>query len=306
MSRATFCGRPGTDSSSSRLAARKRSGEPKCCRMMPLARRADARQLVEHRARHRLVAPAAVELDREAVRLVAGALEQLQLGRVVGQPQRRLHARLEHLLDPLGEADHGHAQVAERAQLLQPGGQLAAAAVDHDQRRQRGEALVVLLVVRDCARAGRRTAPSAVRAPLPWPRSHLERLPGCRSGGSPTSSARRPRTRPSTRPCARASGWRCRSTRSASGSRPSSGRAGAGRAPRCAASGGARSAAGPGRARAARCARPARGCGACRRARRGAPRPARRGARRAPRASVPVCATARGTITCGGTAIALA
>ena len=36
----------------------------------------------------------------------------------------------------------------------------------------------------------------------------------------------------------------------------------------------------PGRARAARCARPARGAGACRRARRRAPRPGRRGARR--------------------------
>ena len=34
MSRATFWGRPGTASSSSRLAARKRSGEPKCWRML--------------------------------------------------------------------------------------------------------------------------------------------------------------------------------------------------------------------------------------------------------------------------------
>ena len=39
------------------------------------------RALVEQRCRHRLVAAAAVVGDREAVRLVAHALEQLQLGR---------------------------------------------------------------------------------------------------------------------------------------------------------------------------------------------------------------------------------
>ena len=212
-------------------------------------------------------------------------------------------AGLEHLLDALGQADHGHAQVPERPQLAQAGRQLAPAAVDHDQRGQRGEALVELLVVRRRARAERRTGPFAWRAPRPWRQSHLERSLGCRSAGSPTSWARRPRTPPSTPPCGRPSGWRCRSTRCASGSPPCRARAGARRAPRCAVSGGARSAAGPGRGRAGRCARPARGCGACRRARRAAPPPARRGARRGPRPACSVPATARGTITCGGTAM---
>jgi hypothetical protein len=95
-----------------------------------------------------------MELDREAVRLVAGALEKLQLGGVVGESQRRPHPRHEHLLDPLCEADHRHAEVAERPELLEARGQLAAAAVDDDQRRQRGEALVVLLVMRTALALG--------------------------------------------------------------------------------------------------------------------------------------------------------
>ena len=72
----------------------------------------DAGQLVEHGVRHRLVALAAVELDREAVRLVAHALEQLELDGVVREPQRVAAARDEHLLDPLREAHDVHAEVA--------------------------------------------------------------------------------------------------------------------------------------------------------------------------------------------------
>src|SRR3954447_5799130 len=49
----------------------------------PLARRPDAGQLVHDRLGHRPVAAAPVVSDGEAVRLVADALEQLQLGRVV-------------------------------------------------------------------------------------------------------------------------------------------------------------------------------------------------------------------------------
>ncbi len=69
------------------LAARAQEalGRAEVLQDAALARRPDAGQLVEDRARHRLVAAAAVELDREAVRLVADALEQLELGRVVRQ-----------------------------------------------------------------------------------------------------------------------------------------------------------------------------------------------------------------------------
>src|SRR4051812_38216978 len=59
----------------------------------PLARGADAGELVEDRAGHRAVASAAVELDREAVSLVAHSLQQLQGRRVVREHHGGLDAR---------------------------------------------------------------------------------------------------------------------------------------------------------------------------------------------------------------------
>ena len=86
--------------------------------------------------------------DGEPVRLVAHALQQLQLRRVVGELQRRGPAGDEHLLDPLGQRDHHHAALAEAAQRPQARRQLALAAVDHHDVGQGGEARVVVLVVR--------------------------------------------------------------------------------------------------------------------------------------------------------------
>ena len=103
----------------------------------------DAGQLVEHRAGHGLVPAAAVVGDREAMRLVADALQQLQLGGGVVEHQRRAAAGDEDLLDPLGQRDHAHALLAKAAQHRQPGAQLALAAVDHDQVGERREARVV-------------------------------------------------------------------------------------------------------------------------------------------------------------------
>ena len=62
-----------------------------------------------------------MELDREAVRLVADALEELELGRVVWQHDRLTAARNEHLLDALRERDDRDAPVAEalRGRILQ-------------------------------------------------------------------------------------------------------------------------------------------------------------------------------------------
>ena len=114
----------------------------------PLARRADARQLVEDRGGHRVIAPLAVVGDREPVRFVAQPLQQLQLGRVVRERERRRAARDEHLLDPLGERDDEHAALAEALQRPQPGGELTLAAVDDDDVREGREARVVVLVVR--------------------------------------------------------------------------------------------------------------------------------------------------------------
>ena len=105
------------------------------------------------------------------------------------------------------------------AQRVEPGRELALAAVDDDQPRQRRRSSRR----RRCS-CGERSRwchvlghPPA-RAPRSSPRSRPARPPGCRSGGSPTSSARRPRTPPSRRRCGSRPGSRCRSTRSASGS----------------------------------------------------------------------------------------
>ena len=113
----------------------------------PLADRPHTRQLVEQGARHRLVAPLAVELDREPVRLVAHSLEQPQGLRVLLDRERGRAARNEDLLDPLREPNHGDAAIGERRQGPHAGRELALASVDHDQVGQRGEALVALRVV---------------------------------------------------------------------------------------------------------------------------------------------------------------
>ena len=65
-----------------------------------------------------------------------------------GRRSGSLGAGGEHLLDPLGQRDHDHAAIAKPLERAQPGRQLALAAVDHDHVRERGEARVVVLVVR--------------------------------------------------------------------------------------------------------------------------------------------------------------
>ena len=65
----------------------------------------------------------------------------------MGEHEGVLAAREEHLLDPLGQGDDRHPALRERLEHAHPGGELALAAVDHDDVGQRGEARVVLLVV---------------------------------------------------------------------------------------------------------------------------------------------------------------
>ena len=62
-----------------------------------------------------------MELDGEAMRLVADALQQLQLRGVVVEHERAALSREEDLLDPLGEAHDRGAEVAERLQFLEAG-----------------------------------------------------------------------------------------------------------------------------------------------------------------------------------------
>ncbi len=87
--------------------------------------------------------------DREAVRLVADALQQLQLGRRVVEHERRARGpgRNTSSMRLASEIDR-HAALAEAAQRPEPGRELALAAVDHDEVRQRREARVVGGVVR--------------------------------------------------------------------------------------------------------------------------------------------------------------
>src|SRR4051812_10241102 len=83
--------------------AEHRLGRAEVLQQGSLARRADARQLVHDRLGHRLVAAGTVMGDGKAVRLVAHPLQQLQLGRLVGQHDGIRAARGEDLLDALGQ-----------------------------------------------------------------------------------------------------------------------------------------------------------------------------------------------------------
>ena len=84
----------------------------------------------------------------EAMRLVARALQKLQLGCAVVEPQRRAAPGQVHLLDALGQRQHGHAALAKAAQRGQARAQLAASAIDHDHVGKRRKARVVIGVVR--------------------------------------------------------------------------------------------------------------------------------------------------------------
>ena len=103
---------------------------------------------VENRLPRLCIAAAAVEPEREAVSLVTDPLQELEARRVTAERHGLGAARDEDLLLALGEADHGYATIDEGLQRPHPRRQLALAAVDHDQRRQRREAGVALAVVR--------------------------------------------------------------------------------------------------------------------------------------------------------------
>ena len=95
---------------------------------------------------------------------------------------------------------------ASGAERPHPRRELALAAVDHDQVRQRGEALVALGVVRRAVGLLEQLRDAAARAPPPSRRSRPGPAdavaPDRGTAGSRTSSARRPRTPPSRRRCA--------------------------------------------------------------------------------------------------------
>ena len=217
--------------------------------------------------------------------------------RVALEPHRRRAAGHEDLLLALGERDDGDARQVELAHRRERRGELALAAVDHDQVRERRERAVVALLL-DQPVAGEAPAHGLgdrAEVVLSLPRG------GSRTGGSRACAARPPRTRPSTRRAASRRGSRRRSTRCAPAAPRGRAPRAAPRAPRRGGRGCARRRAPRGAARARRCARRARASAASRRAPRRAPRPASRDAPRGtPRA--PRRPRARtGTTTSGGT-----
>ena len=119
-------------------------------------------QVVEDRRRHRAVAARAVVGDREAVRLVAHALQQLQLGRVVRRARSARAARARRPPRCAWPARRPSTPRSRKpSQRAQAGRELARAAVDDDQVGQRRERLVALGVVRARGPAGSPTAPAA-------------------------------------------------------------------------------------------------------------------------------------------------
>src|SRR5918992_1274855 len=101
-----------------------------------------------------------VEVAGDLLREVADALQELELGRVVREDNRRPGSGLEDLLDPLGQRDDRDAALAEALERLEAGRELALPAVDDDEVGQGRERRVALGVVRRALR---------LLAPLPVP-----------------------------------------------------------------------------------------------------------------------------------------
>jgi len=159
-----FPGKPGTAASSSAVAA----GSGRDCRsafqQQALARRAERRAAIEHRARHVLVAAAAVELDREAVALRPGrAAGNCSAGVSLRQHDRGALAGQEDLLDPLARL----ITVTPRSRTLAAPAGCRELASCHRRSRSgsaRSQSSCRSPVVRRALTVARRTAPSAARA----------------------------------------------------------------------------------------------------------------------------------------------
>ena len=103
-----------------------------------LAVRADARDLVERSLRHLALALRPMRPDREAVRLVAQALHEIERRVARRQLQRRLSGQEESLaagvaVAPLGDADEGDAVDADLGERCLRRLELPLAAVDEHE-----------------------------------------------------------------------------------------------------------------------------------------------------------------------------
>src|SRR5262252_10062114 len=103
-----------------------------------LAGRADARDLLQPRLADVAAPPHAVRADREAMRLIAQPLDEIER-RIARLELERLASGQEEGLHPgvtvraFGHRDERHIDDAERRQRLLRRGQLPAAAVDNDE-----------------------------------------------------------------------------------------------------------------------------------------------------------------------------
>ena len=161
-------------SSSSRVAASTASGEPKCSSSARLRAGPMPGRSSRIDSRHRLVAADPVVGDREAVRLVAHALEQLQLGRVVRRARSASRAPGTKTSSiRLASETTATPRSRKPRSGSSPADELALAAVDHDQvraareatrrgRRRRASARVWRLALR--VRGGRGPRPSSAKS----------------------------------------------------------------------------------------------------------------------------------------------
>ena len=171
--RATASGSHGSATSSSSVSSRSFFTEPnslsrRCLRVGP-----EPGDVVEHRLRHLLAAQLAVVRDREAVRLVAHLLQQVQrLG--IARDAHRLAAgpgryTSSNRLARLRDADVFEPELLEHAHR---DAELALAAVDQQQVRRVREALAR---VRAFVALAEVVAEPRVSAPLPSTRSRPAR-----------------------------------------------------------------------------------------------------------------------------------
>src|SRR3954454_16752729 len=114
-----------------------------------LAVRADTRDLVERSLCHLALALGPMRPDREAVRLVAQALHEIELRIARRQLQRRLSGQEEGLaagvaVAPLGDADEGHIVDADLRQRFARRLELPLAAVDEHEVGPGRERVVLL------------------------------------------------------------------------------------------------------------------------------------------------------------------
>ncbi len=86
-----------------------------------------------------------MEAEREPVRLVADPLQELEPCGAALEHDRLGPAGDEHLLLALGQRDDGHPRELAGLHRLERRRELALAAVDHDEVRRLGEALVVVV-----------------------------------------------------------------------------------------------------------------------------------------------------------------